>query len=466
MNDRLPAGWIAPVAWGALAFASVGFAFIALFGPEFFFSPGRVTIPITPVASIDEPVPLVTGSAQIGTAPRQLAPEQPIPPGIGVQPQDDRRIAELIDERFIPLEKLLGAVQKRAINNDLTNNALEDRLDQAMDLITDLKSRVDLLEKQPRAPGITNRPAGIRSGESPGIGQTIAPLSAGPAEITNARSSGLRGVREIPLPLRVKADRADPSGDGPSPAMVDQIDLVAVQIPESNAEIVTASLPVDDEAIAPSESLEELPKIVSEAGPETAAVTDPEPAGNPQVKEQKSARKFVYRPLPRPDPNKTWRKANVKAPPRVRPATAASERFRSTVSAALSKPPERAPVRQTEAKPADAAASVNVTPDPIITGSTGANDGPVISQTLFAIDLGTYRTMAALDTGWQKAKQDHAGLLGELNALANVDDGQNGVELRLLAGPFRNAADAASYCARLVSQGRNCQPSLYIGQPR
>jgi type IV secretory pathway VirB10-like protein len=88
------------------------------------------------------------------------------------------------------------------------------------------------------------------------------------------------------------------------------------------------------------------------------------------------------------------------------------------------------------------------------------------TQTRFAIDLGGEKTIDGLRARWASLKGNHGGALNGLRPIMSVKDGSKPgtVELRLVAGPFKNAADAARTCARLQATGVPCLPTVYDGQ--
>lgn len=95
----------------------------------------------------------------------------------------------------------------------------------------------------------------------------------------------------------------------------------------------------------------------------------------------------------------------------------------------------------------------------------GETASDAVVRTTFAVDLGGYKSVAALRKGWAASAAKHAGLTNSLKPLGQMKDTGNAIELRLVAGPFGNAADAAKFCAQVQAAGTVCAPSLYVGQP-
>lgn len=92
--------------------------------------------------------------------------------------------------------------------------------------------------------------------------------------------------------------------------------------------------------------------------------------------------------------------------------------------------------------------------------------GSTAVRTEFGIDLGGGGDLAAIRQIWTAARSNHAALLEGLHPLIAVRDGEKpgSVELRLIAGPFANAAAAARLCASLTAAGWACNPAPFDGQ--
>lgn len=88
---------------------------------------------------------------------------------------------------------------------------------------------------------------------------------------------------------------------------------------------------------------------------------------------------------------------------------------------------------------------------------------PVPTRTLFAVELATAPDRKAAAKQWSDLKQRHATLLANLEARIGKPEGGKAA-LRLIAGPFTNAADAASACVRLRAAGASCEETIFIGE--
>jgi hypothetical protein len=91
--------------------------------------------------------------------------------------------------------------------------------------------------------------------------------------------------------------------------------------------------------------------------------------------------------------------------------------------------------------------------------------GSIATRTEFAVDLGGEASIDGLRTLWASMRGTHAPLQA-LRPLVSVRDGtQPGtVELRLVAGPFANAAAAARVCAALAAKRVACATTVFDGQ--
>lgn len=89
-----------------------------------------------------------------------------------------------------------------------------------------------------------------------------------------------------------------------------------------------------------------------------------------------------------------------------------------------------------------------------------------VDKTSFGVDLGGYSSLATLGKGWTELKKsDQKTLIANLAPRASLSDKNGRLEVRLVAGPFNNAAHAVTLCAQLQAKGRPCQPTLFVGQP-
>lgn len=89
-----------------------------------------------------------------------------------------------------------------------------------------------------------------------------------------------------------------------------------------------------------------------------------------------------------------------------------------------------------------------------------------VSQTPFAIDIGGATTLEGIDALWMNHAERYAETLAELTPRILLQQTSNGaLDLRLVAGPINDAADAAMLCAQLVAAGlERCLPAIFDGQ--
>lgn len=89
------------------------------------------------------------------------------------------------------------------------------------------------------------------------------------------------------------------------------------------------------------------------------------------------------------------------------------------------------------------------------------------TQTQFAVELGEDQTVEALKARWAALQAQHGDLLAGLDtrhAPAAEGAATPGQKLRLLAGPFSNAADAVTLCLRLKSADLACKETVFAGE--
>lgn len=97
-----------------------------------------------------------------------------------------------------------------------------------------------------------------------------------------------------------------------------------------------------------------------------------------------------------------------------------------------------------------------VPPDPASQGEA--------AYTQFGMELGTYGDLTTLKKAWSDLVRQYPALFEGLDGLATIRDRSGRTELLLIAGPFRNAAEAAERCGKAEASGLRCLPAFYLGQ--
>ncbi len=92
--------------------------------------------------------------------------------------------------------------------------------------------------------------------------------------------------------------------------------------------------------------------------------------------------------------------------------------------------------------------------------------GPALPRTEYGVDIGSGLTIEALRARWTTIRTAHPQLFAGLEPIVSVKEvpHANRVELRLVAGPFAEAAAATKLCASLALVGLFCQPTIFDGQ--
>lgn len=133
-------------------------------------------------------------------------------------------------------------------------------------------------------------------------------------------------------------------------------------------------------------------------------------------------------------------------------------------SPSMMAPPDPAAAKLVEPAPAAEPAPPTVEAEP--TASTNAAAAPIAMQrTEFGIDLGGASTVDGLRMLWQRLAKSDQSLSG-LRPIIVVRErtSRAGMQLRLVAGPLRDAATAARLCAGLFAADRPCEPTVFDGQ--
>jgi len=109
-------------------------------------------------------------------------------------------------------------------------------------------------------------------------------------------------------------------------------------------------------------------------------------------------------------------------------------------------------------------------PDPQQAGREDAEktveDETPVAVADFGIDLGAANSISGLRALWRGLAKSHKAHLEGLRPLLAVHERRNGLglQLRLIAGPIKDAAEAARICAALGEAARDCKTTAFDGQ--
>lgn len=87
-----------------------------------------------------------------------------------------------------------------------------------------------------------------------------------------------------------------------------------------------------------------------------------------------------------------------------------------------------------------------------------------LSKSRFGVDLGPIVSLDAATDQWRMLAAQHRAVAELVPTAALEERIDGGLELRLLAGPFDNAGDAAILCARMDAAGTACRTTPYSGR--
>lgn len=168
-------------------------------------------------------------------------------------------------------------------------------------------------------------------------------------------------------------------------------------------------------------------------------------------------------------------------PTEPRPAEAKGEtpaalpKIAPVATVAPATPP--APVKPAEQKSEQKAETpaADQPPAPTVTAAIPTTDSvpgempsaSVVRRTEFGVDLGSAKSIEGLRAMWRGAIKTNAQHLASLQPIIVVKERNDGLgmQLRLVAGPLADAAEAAKVCAGLLTESnRACETSVYEGQ--
>lgn len=146
---------------------------------------------------------------------------------------------------------------------------------------------------------------------------------------------------------------------------------------------------------------------------------------------------------------------SAKTEPKIEPKT---ERLTAVKPAEVASPkPQTA-----ETAPTSVAALSPDTKTTLLPASTELS----VQRTDFGIDLGSANSVEGLRAIWRGSVRGWPALVGSLQPLIVVREGNDGLGLRLhlVAGPLNDAAAAARLCANLIASRHSCETSVFDGQ--
>ena len=115
--------------------------------------------------------------------------------------------------------------------------------------------------------------------------------------------------------------------------------------------------------------------------------------------------------------------------------------------------------------------TVTAEPIPEVVGSLGVDAEQAaiapVQRTEFGVDVGGANSVGGLRALWRGLLKSQSNApLSALRPIIVVREGSGGLgmQLRLVAGPFGNAATAAKVCATLVENKRTCETTIFDGQ--
>ncbi|MDZ4369458.1 MAG: hypothetical protein U0987_20930 [Afipia sp.] len=147
------------------------------------------------------------------------------------------------------------------------------------------------------------------------------------------------------------------------------------------------------------------------------------------------------------------------APPKIAPV--------ATAAPAASPAPAKPPEQKAEAPPADPAPTVTAAIAPSEPIASETPSASIVRKTEFGVDLGGAKSIEGLRAVWRGALKVYSQQLASLQPIIVVKERHDGLgmQLRLVAGPLSDAAEAAKLCAGFLTESnRPCETSVYEGQ--
>lgn len=151
------------------------------------------------------------------------------------------------------------------------------------------------------------------------------------------------------------------------------------------------------------------------------------------------------------------------APPKIAPVATAAPSPPAAPLPVPTKPAEQ----KAETPAADAVPAVTAAIPPSEPVTAELQPANVVRKTEFGVDLGSANSIEGLRGVWRGALKVYSQQLASLQPIIVVRERHDGLgmQLRLVAGPLSDAAEAAKLCAGFLTESnRPCETAVYEGQ--
>ena len=150
-------------------------------------------------------------------------------------------------------------------------------------------------------------------------------------------------------------------------------------------------------------------------------------------------------------------------PPKIAPVATAAPVPSPAAAPASAKPVEQ----KAETPPAEPAPTVTAAIPSTEPVAAEAPQASTVRKTEFGVDLGSANSIEGLRAVWRGALKVYSPQLAPLQPVIVVRERHDGLgmQLRLVAGPLSDAAEAAKLCAGFLTESnRPCETAVYEGQ--
>jgi hypothetical protein len=128
--------------------------------------------------------------------------------------------------------------------------------------------------------------------------------------------------------------------------------------------------------------------------------------------------------------------------------------------------PKAAPGQQVALTPPAVITATPLTPLPEDAAAATAEPDTPVERTQFGLDIGGASSMAGLHALWSGVRKSHPSQLAALRPVLAIRQNKNGfgLQVHVVAGPIPDAAAAATLCAALAADNRQCETTIFDGQ--
>jgi hypothetical protein len=340
-----------------------------------------------------------------------------------------QQIQSVAKESQVETRRLASAID--TLNGD--RDRLYSRvtgLEQGLDSVTGAIARQNTMGPPVPIPAANAKTLAANPATTPGTAPAPGPSATAPSPTATSTTASLTPVADLQLAPKAQA----------APAVAPVATTAAILPPEKPR---PAETPKKD-TVVPE------PAVAMGPPPPPAQAAPNPPAAVPSTATPLVAAKSMMAP---PDPAASKLIEPARFANGVLPAPAAAPPALDVAASDVAKEGVKEATKQPTKEEDSSAAAESAAPE------------AAVQRTVFAVDLGGANSVGGLRALWRGLLKSNAEL-SDLRPIILVKESHTGLgmQLRLAAGPLKDAAAAAKICAALTESDRSCETTVFDGQ--